>query len=369
MTRADRHPYETERLARLSELEIIGSGADPEFDALTRIASEVCRTPVALVSLVESQRQWFKSRQGLDIDETPISQSICAWTILQDGVLEITDTAKDPRTLSNALCMGDRPFRFYAGAPIVDPATDLPLGSFCVLDYQPRELSASQKRLLVDFANQAMRLIELRRAVATANLAVQETNHRVKNSLQSVSAYIRLQRRVLQGASPEAEAALTATETRIASAAALHEALCYSAVGEKVDLPGYAARIFGLATADMREGISTRIDLAACQVSSRQASALGTILSESVSNSIRHAFGEAGEGLITLTGRHEPDGRYRMEFADTGAGLPNERPAPRANGGLGLSILEGALAQLGAEGVAREGDAPGFHLGFVFTPE
>ncbi|GGL69540.1 histidine kinase dimerization/phosphoacceptor domain -containing protein [Wenxinia marina] len=363
---APKHPQETARLNLVAQYGILDTPEEPEFDAIARLAAVICDAPVALVSILDRNRQWFKAHHGTDLTETPLEQSICGHAVLGDGLLEIEDTAADPRTTDNPLCIGGDAFRFYAGAPIVD-GSGLPVGTVCVLDQRPRTLSGAQQQALSDLADQAMRLIKLRSALSDAELVVQETNHRIKNSLQSVSAYVRLQRANLVGAGEDALAAFRATETRIGSVAALHEALCYSAVGERVDLAGYAERILSLTMANAPGHVRGVVEIEPCRVSSRQASALGTIFSEFVSNSVRHGFPDGRAGAIRLAGRFDGDGRMRIECSDDGVGLA-AGPVPGGLGGLGFRIIEGAIQQLDAEKLElTAGD--GTRLALVFEPE
>lgn len=152
------------RLAALHGLEILDSGAEKVYDEITQLTADLCEAPVCLVSLVDEDRQWFKSEVGLGICETPIEQSICAHAVAQDGYLEIRDTLLDRRTLSNTLCQGDKPFRFYAGA-ILRTLEGWPLGTLCVLDYKPRQLTEIQRRVLEIHAKSLTRQLEVTKAL------------------------------------------------------------------------------------------------------------------------------------------------------------------------------------------------------------
>jgi len=126
--------------------------------------SELCEAPICMISLVEEDRQWFKSEVGLGIRETPIEHSVCAHAVAQNSYLEISDTQSDPRTKDNSLCHGDRAFRFYAGA-ILKTLEGWPLGTLCVLDFKPRELSDLQRRVLAVHAKSVTRQLELTKAL------------------------------------------------------------------------------------------------------------------------------------------------------------------------------------------------------------
>ena len=149
----------TLRLRELNRLELLDSGAEKVYDEITQLTADICDVPVCLISLVDKDRQWFKSEVGLGIPETVIEQSICAHAVQQDSYLEIFDTQVDSRTVENTLCQGDTPFRFYAGA-ILRTLEGVSVGTLCVLDYQPRQLTDIQRRVLRINANSVMRHME-----------------------------------------------------------------------------------------------------------------------------------------------------------------------------------------------------------------
>lgn len=152
-----------ERLEVLRNFGILDTGTEKIYDDLTGLTADLCDVPVCLISLVEQDRQWFKSEIGLGICETSIEESVCSHAIVEDNFLEIPDTRLDPRTDDNALCQGDKPFLFYAGA-ILRSLNGRPLGTLCVLDYKPRTLTSLQKRILSVHASSVTRQLELTRA-------------------------------------------------------------------------------------------------------------------------------------------------------------------------------------------------------------
>jgi PAS domain-containing protein len=154
---------ESERLAVLARYGILDSAPEPQFDDLVQLASQICETPISLISLVEENRQWFKAKVGLTVNETPIDVSLCAHGILQSDLFIIPDTHLDERFRNNPLVTGNLNLRFYAGAPIVTP-DGLPMGMMCVIDDKPRQLTDSQKNALKLMAQQVMRFMDLRQA-------------------------------------------------------------------------------------------------------------------------------------------------------------------------------------------------------------
>lgn len=155
---------DTRRLEALALYEIMDTPPEPEFDDIVLLASEICQTPVSLVSLLETDRQWFKARIGFDLPETPISQSVCAHALNDTGLLIIPDLTIDPRTAENQLVTAPPHIRFYAGAPLIS-ADGVPVGTLCVIDTQPRPegLNITQKKSLLALARQVVVLMEMRR--------------------------------------------------------------------------------------------------------------------------------------------------------------------------------------------------------------
>jgi PAS domain S-box-containing protein len=144
---------EQRRLDRLRLLQVMDSDVEPVFEALVRMAAALCGKPIALISLIDERRQWFKANLGLEgFTETPRDIAFCAHAIAQEGVMEVADARTDARFAGNPLVTGDPGIRFYAGAPITMPSGER-IGTVCVIDHQPGTLSADQKRTLQDLAS------------------------------------------------------------------------------------------------------------------------------------------------------------------------------------------------------------------------
>jgi PAS domain S-box-containing protein len=158
-------PDEAARLAALRSLEILDTASEESFDELTALAASICQTPIALVSLVDEDRQWFKSRVGWMATATPRDVSFCAHTILDRDLLIIPDASADERFANSPLVTSDPGIRFYAGAPLVN-AEGHALGTLCVIDRRPRELTAEQAQALRILSHQVVALIETRRNLA-----------------------------------------------------------------------------------------------------------------------------------------------------------------------------------------------------------
>ncbi|RST80698.1 HAMP domain-containing histidine kinase [Xanthomonas arboricola pv. pruni] len=180
---AAKPPSEALRLQALRSYGILDTPREAAFEDITRLASIICQTPIALISLVDAERQWFKSELGMGERETPLFKSMCAHALLDSDVLVVPDTREDIRFARNTLVTGEAPLHFYAGA-VLKTSEGLPLGTVCVLDRQPRQLSAEQVDALRALARQTMAQLELRRA-----LQVAEESDRYRSRLMAIAGH------------------------------------------------------------------------------------------------------------------------------------------------------------------------------------
>lgn len=151
MIEAPLPPDEPQRLAALQGLWVLYTPAEERFDRITRLARQLLDVPIALVSLVDAQCQWFKSSQGMPVSETARTISFCAHAILMDDTMVVPDATLDPRFMDSPLVMGEPYVRFYAGHPL-RAADSSKLGTFCVMDRRPREISGADLQKLRDLA-------------------------------------------------------------------------------------------------------------------------------------------------------------------------------------------------------------------------
>ena len=149
----------------MREYDILDTLPEDSYEDITHLASEVCRTPISAVSLIDRDRQWFKSKVGLGVQETERDVAFCAHAILQADLLIVPDARADERFADNPAVTGEPRIRFYAGAPLVTPKGDV-LGTLCVIDSVKRTLSEGQARALRALSRQVMAQLELRRHVA-----------------------------------------------------------------------------------------------------------------------------------------------------------------------------------------------------------
>ena len=152
---------EDQRLASLDRYRVLDTPAEAEFDDFTLLAAHICGTPIALISLVDADRQWFKSKVGLDADETPRNISFCGHAVAEKAFLEVPDTLLDERFFDNPLVTGIPNIRFYAGAPLITPDGEA-IGTLCVIDEAPRKLSDTQRAALEALGRQVVRQLNAR---------------------------------------------------------------------------------------------------------------------------------------------------------------------------------------------------------------
>jgi PAS domain S-box-containing protein len=153
---------ETKRLQALSSYNVLDTLPEKEYDAITRLASYICQVPIALISLIDTDRQWFKSKFGLDASQTTRADAFCNYTILDTGIHEVENALESDTFKDNMYVQGAPDVRFYAGAPLIDPDGNR-LGSLCVIDRVPRKLTDEQRDALRTLADEVMSHLELRK--------------------------------------------------------------------------------------------------------------------------------------------------------------------------------------------------------------
>ena len=339
---------EGDRLALLRRYRILDTPPEPAFDDLVQLAARNCEAPIALITLVEDRRQWFKAELGLGVRETPLDASICAKVILAPGVTVIQDLTQDRRFDCNPLVHGVPHLRFYAGATLLAPE-GLPLGTLCVLDVRPRDLSQDQAMTLQALARQAMSQIELRRAIVERdealavsreverrqNLLVRELHHRVRNTLAMVQALVGATART-SGSMKEFHSAFS---SRIASLAKVQTLL--------TEDYWQTASLREMALNELRpfqETEQTRFVLHGppLELSADLAVPVGMALHELTTNAAKYGALSARTGRVQITWEvQEKQGRrsLHLEWAETG-GPPVRVPDQE---GFGSTLLRRVL--------------------------
>jgi signal transduction histidine kinase len=363
---SDLHPNETERLRALRSYGILDTATEPAFDDITRIASYVCQTPISIISLVEDDRQWFKSEIGLGIRETPIDQSMCAHALLEHSFLEIPDTTLDSRFANNPLVTGRPHIRFYAGALLRTP-DGLPLGTICVIDDKPRVLTPEQREVLAALARQVMAQMEFRRALLLSDRLQRNISrlmavagHDLKQPLQvMVMAIDRIRNKLTDPKDRErlgyaidagmrmAEELDQLAETSVLQSGMGAPALTSFPISEVFESIRHNWRLHAEA-----KGLDLVIVPSAAHVVSDP-----TMLRAIIGNLVGNAIKYTSEGRV-LVGCRRHGNAISIDVLDSGAGIPQEQHAsifdafhqinPGSEGlGLGLSIVRRTAEALG----------------------
>ncbi len=202
------------RLAAIRHLDILDTPPDGAFDRLTQLAGRVFKVPIAIVTVVDADRIWFKSRLGLEVDEVPLSPGLCASCIMQDEVMVLRDAKEDAVALTNPLVAGEFGLRFYAAAPL-KTSDGVNIGTFCVIDRRPRDFTEEEKATLVDLSAIVMDAMEFRlasRKLLLQNLRVVEDAEKKANTDAMTglgnrraleSAIFRFERLIRAGSAPD----------------------------------------------------------------------------------------------------------------------------------------------------------------------
>jgi signal transduction histidine kinase len=196
---------EQERLAALRGYEILDTDAEPDFDDIVALAAQLCDKPIALISLVDSDRQWFKARVGTEMSEGPRATSICAYAMHHEDVMQIPDTRLDPRFADCPTVSGAPFVRFYAGAPLIAPH-GRPLGTLCVAALEPGLLTPEQRHGLRSLARHVVSQLELRKYARDMNALhhrlhtaerikdefIARVNHEFRTPLTAINGYLEM---------------------------------------------------------------------------------------------------------------------------------------------------------------------------------
>lgn len=168
------------RIAALARYNIMDTPAEVEFDDVVRLVSLICDAPIATVTLLDSRRQWFKAKLGLDVSETPIDQAFCRHAITQTEPMIVPDASQDPRFADNPLVTGAPHIRFYAGAPLIG-SDGIAIGTLCTIDRKPRPNLTPQQHLALKVLSQhIMTLLELRRTFSDLKQKIAENELSLK---------------------------------------------------------------------------------------------------------------------------------------------------------------------------------------------
>lgn len=331
---------EADRLAALLRYGVLDTPPEPEFDNITRVAALVCKAPMAVVNLVADTRQFFKSEIGLGVREMPLDLSICARAILEPEILVVPDLAEDRRFDCNPLVTGSPHLRFYAGARL-DTPEGLPLGTVCVLDYQPRPegLTSDQQEVLRALARQTMAHLELKRTIRARDLLARELSHRIKNVFSVVSGLASASAR-----DGEARAFVAAFRERIG---ALARAQDYVLPGSFTARTERESTVKGLLKVLLHpydvDGRRIRITGDDMPLGQSAATTLALILHEQATNAIKYGALATAEGRVRVDCRACGES-FEILWEEQG-GPPTAGPPVET--GFGTTMVSSGIDSLG----------------------
>lgn len=338
MKSAELPENEVVRQASLDLYAILDTLPEKDFDAITSLAAFICQTPIALISLIDRDRQWFKSHHGLDATETPRDYAFCAHAILKpDELFIVEDARKDERFFDNPLSTNNPNVVFYAGAPLVSNE-GMALGTLCVIDHTPHQLTAEQRKALADLSDQVIAQMELRKklreleavrdALEKKNQEVSRFAHLISHDLRSPMRSMVMLSEIIQEESEgklneSAEMALMQLQNKARHTHQLVEGiLAHSLAGENAFKPE------PIQTEDFIQGLvdfcsppidihiitDIRIPEVICD-----STYLHQILQNLIANAIK--YNDKAEGLIRIS-VDESAQAYLFEVSDNGAGIP-----------------------------------------------
>ena len=335
-------PDEDQRIAAVRRYDILDTPPDGMFDRITALAARRFEVPIAIISVVDEDRIWFKSHHGVDAEQIDRAPGLCASAILAADPHILNDASLDPRSLANPLVAGDFGLRFYAGVPL--RTTDgFNLGTLCIIDKEARPISQTQIDDLKDLASVVMDQLELRlsarQAVARAEIMAREIDHRVMNSLQFVAGLLAMQSRSL--GVQDAASQLKIAAHRVQAVARVHRHFYLEDTGENVSCITYLNRL----CADLSSILERPIDVTGDSgtIPTTLIQPVGLLVNELVTNAAKH-----GEGRIKVSYRVR-DGQRILTVCDFGPGLPADFDPGTARVGLGMRVINALAMQLKGE--------------------
>lgn len=327
------------RLAAVRRYDVLDTPPDGAFDRITAIAARRFGVPIAIISVVDEDRIWFKSHHGLDVHQIGRDPGLCATAILSDVPHILPDATKDVRSLANPLVAGEFGLRFYAGIPL-RTFDGYNLGTLCVIDKEPRTIDQAQIDDLKDLASVVIDQLELRlsaiRAVDQARMLAREIDHRVMNSLQFVSSMLSMQGRTTSSDSSEQ---LKQAADRVMVVARVHKHFYAAEPSERVDCLKFIQRI----CTDLSNvlGVSISVEGVDAVIPTTKVQPIGLIVNELVTNAAKHGGSEI-QVRFTPAGH----GRFALSICDQGPGFVADFDPARSGKGLGMKLVVTLASQL-----------------------
>ena len=324
---------ESERQANLDLYDILDTFPEEAFDAITSIAAHICGTPIALISLIDKDRQWFKSHHGLTVSETPRDFAFCAHAILDpDQLFVVEDAQLDNRFFDNPLSTGDPNVIFYAGAPLVS-SEGFPLGTLCVIDNKPHTLNSDQRKALADLSNQVIAQMELRRNLKELKSKNEELSryahlisHDLRSPMQSIYQLSKIIAKESEGnLSEKAEKAMVQLQKKALQSQELVDGILkHSLAGEqaykpeKIQLPLFINELVEFCSPPSDIQIITEVSDSEIVSDSI---ILHQILQNLISNAIK--YNDKEQGLIRIVANAN-ETELIFEIIDNGPGIPEK---------------------------------------------
>ncbi|MEP7130871.1 MAG: GAF domain-containing protein [Sphingomicrobium sp.] len=341
-------PDEAKRMAAVRRYNILDTPPDGAFDRITALAARRFGVPIAIVSIVDEDRIWFKSHHGLPVEQIDREPGLCASAILGNDPYLVADASIDPRTLANPLVAGDFGLRFYAGVPLTT-SDGHNLGTLCVIDKEPRPIDRKQIEDLKDLASVVMDQIEMqlsaKRAVGQAQLMAKEIDHRVMNSLQFVSGLLSMQSRS-HGAGGDSDH-LQLAANRVAAVAQVHRHFAHE-VSDETSCIGFLRRLCGDLSAILDRPVAVTGDEG--NVPTTWIQPIGLLVNEFVTNAAKHGAGSINVAYAADNGAHQ------LAVCDEGLGLADDFDPAGERTSLGMRIIATLVKQLG--GTLTAGNRP-----------
>jgi two-component sensor histidine kinase len=357
--------HEHKRINVLRRYDILDSPPDGSFDRITALAANLFDVPIAIISLVDTDRIWFKSHHGLEVEEIGRDLGLCASCIMQNTPWVLTDAKTDVRSLSNPLVAGEFGLRFYVGIPL-QTHDGYNLGTLCVIDKNPREVTEREKSQLADLASVVMDEIELRlsarttvaqlqKVIAEKELMAREVDHRAMNGLQVVASLLKLQVREVEGLAAEQ---LSLAANRVAAIGRAHQHIFQTQAPGRADCLEYLKRL-SVDLAGVLNINDLTVDGPTAQIATEFIVPLGLIVTELVSNASKN-----GAKNIQISLSAHSSERYALSITDDGKGLPDNFDPTKTNG-LGMKVVSAMVSRLNGELLFNSND--NVHHGAKFT--
>lgn len=352
---------EPERMAAVRRYDILDTPPDGAFDRITALAARRFGVPISIISIVDEDRIWFKSRHGVAVEQIGRDPGLCASAILSNDPYILTDASIDPCSLANPLVAGDFGLRFYAAVPLTT-SDGYNLGTLCIIDKEPRPIDEAQIADLKDLAAVVMDQMEMqlaaRRAVSNAKLMAKEIDHRVMNSLQFVSSLLAMQSRSV--ADGDAAHHLRLASNRVSAVAQIHRH--FTAEGsETASCIDFLRKLCSDLEAALGQQIILRGDEG--HVPTTEIQPIGLLVNELITNAAKHGSGPIEVEYMVRGGIHS------LSVSDAGDGLPPDFDIAEARTSLGMRVMAALASQLGGE--LRAGTRPdgvGTCFSLTYTP-